>query len=858
MKRKSGILLFSVSLLALGCISLSACDNDDDDNTKKPTTGEPSVKLNGLDAYYTPSDTINWSNVTLTVTYADGVVNELTKGLFDVEPSELKEIQEFVLDTSSLYTYSISGSSIPEGNYDLYYYVRSNEPSDTTIYTGYLTSIIVAGSPTDVYEVESFKEPSFLTTYKRNLTRVNESNDGEESEFYEAPSVYTVGDDNPFKFHPTLELSYSDGSSSEHITPSNYAVEVTVTHAGTALDIDDNVFVSYNNFEFDFTENAVGETFTISVLPKYFTADWAGYKIDPVTMTVKVEDGWNAYSAIDLGRINLVDPNFKYEEYVEYYKSANDVFWSVDESTGASSFESRVYHEIWEEFLTSKEETNLELISGIYLHDDIKITNDDIPEDFIITEAEATANSSNYEDMVGSIRDGVIIYNHLMENNFTLNGNLFSLDASSLKWGMTRVDFSNNRLSYLSESNPTVSEGNSVLFCFDDAVPNTWFTELPNNGGQGFFTRPDDWPQYQAQILNLETEGNMNRSSGTVKDNDSELASGCMTFAKSTGANTVINNSIIKHYLVAGYAEKTEEAASFYCLEMDHVKVFDCYGCAFVVWCSSKSTISNSVVKRLGGPIVLIESAKESKESGEDGYNPGFQMSGFTIGDNVTIENPLSGSEAWFTIYGLNTYITYINMINDLFTGEKLFTLTVSGLSVDVASQGYGKTFYDSNNDNKFTIVEVTLDRYMDRGYDIYTDFTYQNQEFEYDAGMDLDSDDVDTHSLTYLINTYYNDSSVTSGFEGVIDNFPVFETNTGKIFAPNLKYSLGYSGGLVLNASLNFFDLDAYYNSSAESKNTDDYGITLTEEDTFAFMYLIYGNVILSIGFELYDYVAE
>ncbi|MCD8203891.1 MAG: hypothetical protein LUB56_02060, partial [Coprobacillus sp.] len=340
-------ILSVVSLLIVSAIGLASCDELDDliedtdktEQEKEEENKDFSVSINNLATYYLPTDTIAWEDVSLTLTFKDTSLNSitLTKGAFDTE--ELGEEDEFILYTSGLYELSIvAGDEIPEGNYSISYYLEyEGEP-----YTGYLMSVLINSYPEEVYTVYSFTEPEFIEKYAQNLKRVNSEEDALESEFYATPEYYEIGDDNPFIYQPELILwDGTYGYNEEGIImnleyPNTYSATASVTHLVDGeeeeVDLASNEYVSYSNFAFDFTEDAIGEVFTVTITLNNFTLDIHGHPIPSYSLTVKVEDGYNVYNAIDLGRMSLVDNEKLDEEGLsvsdfEYGESYYNIFY---------------------------------------------------------------------------------------------------------------------------------------------------------------------------------------------------------------------------------------------------------------------------------------------------------------------------------------------------------------------------------------------------------------------------------------------------------------------------------------------------------------------------------------------------
>ncbi|MCD8209651.1 MAG: hypothetical protein LUC31_02410 [Coprobacillus sp.] len=312
-------------------------DVEDSGNTGETSHGDFTVKLNGLNSWYYPDDEIDWSGVSLTLTYDDLTEVQLRNLEFDVDEAENEET-EAIINTAGLYAQSQRDTDMVEGTYAISYAFTY----DDVQYSSYILIVTVTYLPTSVYDVFSFEDPQLKITYEQNLQRVEYDMDNSaENQFYVAPDYYEVGDDNPFTFQPELWLynkttSQTEIPSSYHVNESVYLGESTEV-PNLKLDLDNNQYVSVSGFDFQFTEEAIGKVFTIVVELVGFNQDIASNPIQPITFTVKVQDGWNVYDALDLGRLNLVPDDF--DDGWSVYSSGTNADTSYDHM-GREYFES--------------------------------------------------------------------------------------------------------------------------------------------------------------------------------------------------------------------------------------------------------------------------------------------------------------------------------------------------------------------------------------------------------------------------------------------------------------------------------------------------------------------------------------
>ncbi len=856
---KKAKVLTLLSILTLSITALSSCDcgtfsdstnsskdesdyyvpqGDTPDNTKPNTTHEDveesgntgtvdhgsfTVSLNGLQSWYYPDDKIDWDEVSLTLNFEDKSVRTLSAVEFDVDEATNKDT-EAIIHTDGLYKYSQEGL-IPEDSYFIFYEFDYEEVH----YESYILMTTISYFPTEVYEVMEFLEPSSISTYKQNLTRVNDDlENGKESQFITSPEAYEVGDDNPFTLTPELWLWNKQTQMIE--LPSNYHTNISVSYNGEKLE-ENNIYASFSGFSVQFKEAAIDKEFTIDLTLEGFTNDLTGNPISPIELTVLVKDGYNVYDPIDLGRMSLVADKSTVSHFENYQSYHNATFFvpdSYDESGNVTEwhYEASGYYSYWEDFYESKGIEGATNVNGIFLHDNLTLTIYDVPEAFSISEEEAKANGvEDVADMVGSLRDDTPIYDHCMEDDFTFNGNLFKLDCSILTWGMTDSDSSG--FTYKTHTSKTWMEGSSVLFCIDG------YRKDPN--------KPT------CTIKNLEAVGNADPDayagkcdeSGTpyTEEHLAEMDSQSVQFCKSLGAHTVIDNIICKLFRGAYQSEKTRSDEQAF--EISHVKTYDCYSTAIVLWCSAKNNVSTSVFKRFGGCAVALTSATD--------YVEGYEYCGIDIADDVIIESEVSGTEPWFvnTLYlvysldlgQLGTFDLDLDLSGIVVTMFKEFDAFLSGGSYgDYPCLDYGKSFLKGGE--TFNFIAAMLDRSVLNP--LYTSMEYDG------GGIALDPTQEDEEgTYAYYARAFYNDTSVCrerGSSSGV--TMPLFTTNTGKMFAPILERS-----GSLLNYTYSEYLLDVkHYVDTGEMKDITETGNALTSEDTTVYIYYEY-NIIELLG---------
>jgi len=255
--------------------------------------------------------------------------------------------------------------------------------------------------------------PRFVTLYNNNI-KENENN--EEAEFFVRTNGYKVGDDNEFKFLPNITALDGEGNPVEvnkYKSVSTISIKENDTYQViTGLDRKKYVEVDEEASTYDFTEEAIGKTFKLSVYPASLTSSQMG-QIAKYTQTFEftVVDGYNVYSVAELSILNNEEP-----EIWESYKSVHNI-------------------------TTDK-------VAGVILHDNLQLKTSDFSsyyfyqstDDGVVTHASLGATEKERQEqyqnkaVVGTMKDNETFYyyNLAKDESFNIYGNYFTIDASTL------------------------------------------------------------------------------------------------------------------------------------------------------------------------------------------------------------------------------------------------------------------------------------------------------------------------------------------------------------------------------------------------------------------------------------------
>ncbi|MCD8200565.1 MAG: hypothetical protein LUD47_00640, partial [Clostridia bacterium] len=790
-------------VFACGCGLLSACTSDkknDGDGEKRIT----SVSTTGFDHFYTPGSEIDIDSLSVVVTYSDSTSKTLTEKLIDPEEDEGELEVYSVEDDDTSYTDAEEGETPEDYGEDTEEEETGSDdetPAEKSIFDGgaefalytdglyaclssgraaegeYAFSCLLAedmntydlgtvyiGEDITHFDVTLYEDPDFITEYEANLERCGDKED--DNEYVKETEEYCVGDDNGFVFVPKLTLS-DPHNKKLSFDQSVFDVDVSVyyedeeTGETVELNLEDNLYVEYADFSFDFTDVALGKLFTIEMELSDFDRDFAGLPLSPVTMTVRVCDGYNVYDALDLGHMNLVDSDPGYDNYVD--QLSKPVFWDNGSYVQIHTFD------VWKDFLKGKgePEDSLKATNGIFLHRDIDITSDDIPEDFFVGEEEAERNGVAYDDMIGCVRDSVYLYTHYMTDDFTLNGNLFTIDCSTLKYGLTSRKSSG--LKYYPEGDTAVATSNSALFEFCGRKDNSkdW-------------TKVDDSTRCLATMENVEIVGNMSNPNYKVSGKENGMAAGSLMMVESASSRLKTDNLICREFVMAIYTNNSN--TRYTASEIDNTKVFDCYNCGLYVYISANNYVKNSVFKRIGGPIVMCTSKTKMDNEHDDNYGYFFEA-GCEFDEDTILENYIAGDEAWFVSMDVTFIPVLLAWFDEFF--ERIGKTLYTGVSTSVGASG--EQVEASAVNLHFVAVDNGVGSSSDASKYLNCHFVYGDDEY-------MLSEDTYTKSELSNPDNFASTAEYNSGLSnyfmdhtnGYIGMYLIFSTNTGKIFTVN------------------------------------------------------------------------
>lgn len=454
-----------------------------------------------------------------------------------------------------------------------------------------------------------FQKPSSLVSFDSDNKNAGTSSYGDASfsgEFAVGGKTYVIGDDNEFRFVPKFSVLYDNGAVSE-LSAFYGIIEISVEKSGSYVALTTTAgegnMVSYYDGEtcvvtvdtynglYDFTDAAIGSKVKISVLPS--TERYIYNSFNAVVLEAKVIDAYNVYEAWQLS--------------------------VIDNNTDRTD---------WDEIKTANGIAGLN-VNGIVLHNDIKVTADDVPASFLLASTKDvvytnTATGATKKIPAGTkfLKDWTEVYYRNGTGDFVIQGNFFTIDTSEFPLVPSPGVF-----------------GKDSGFDYGNDFSNSTLIKFVTTA-QSSNPRPSDVAEIT--INNISMIGNAKRDN--YVDSVEKLASaGGLIFIKASHHSEVtINNSIGNSFFITYFPDGGGD------LTANNVKCYDSYQNAAMVWGESTLTFNNSFLDGCGGPVIIAQSVID------DDCHPTL------IVNNTVINTSLSGEEIWFTAVNATTVVGQI------------------------------------------------------------------------------------------------------------------------------------------------------------------------------------------------------
>ncbi|MFA7110107.1 MAG: hypothetical protein WC160_01135 [Bacilli bacterium] len=670
------------------------------------------VSLAGCDLV--PSDT--------STDYGELLSLEVTSGL----ESEYVRYTIVDLDEISITATFANGALTVEGS-DLTFSpenLDTNEIGEFEITITYLTeSVVWTYSVVDYEEIDNIGAPQFVVDYFANKAEKAKK----QTEFMDREQDFVVGDDNPFIFFPTIYAFTDDvpvnvtayhSVSTVKEKRSGEWVLLSGSELESVVEIDD--FAS----TYDFTEAAIGKEYQLTVRPygeKYATSpDYS------TSFEFRVEDGYNVYEQDDLVHFNN-------------------------------------YNSLWDSYRTDNEITPVS-INGIFFQNDIVIERDKLPDGFFYKESDVSSGDADYEWIIGSLRDGVDIYQRDIASGeeFVYSGNYFNLDYSSLPY-VVRVGDPKGELGSIISHSSLMRAG-----------------ILEDRASVGKFT-----------LKNLSVIGNANRSEDAAK-------TGGGMFLKTSSVEVNVYNTIITSCYTTIISE--------YCgkkVLIEKTRGYDSFSSLLYNWGVNDYKVKDSEFIGAGGPVIITDFVDQDGDG--EGYEP------HTVIEDSVLRAFATGFERWFQLVGATLQaVPYIHQL-----GSTTFP-AYGRTSITIPS-------YKDVAEPHFSIVGIIKDGSVET---LSTDPVKGRFQIDDKVGLDFEGDFMNTveNVLPGMPRFQSSDGqsailkmvSQTAGYlvdESEAQILPYIDTNqnyfTGEYM--NLYYNSGRGTG-YMGIMFELLDLDAQY----------------------------------------------
>ncbi|MBQ6730667.1 MAG: Ig-like domain-containing protein [Bacilli bacterium] len=496
--------------------------------------------------------------------------------------------------------------------------------------------------------LSALNQPLFYESYKRNtqdlddVENINGATELLATKYFKnvegKKDNYRVGADNAFKLNVTGKVTDDAGGdtvvSDPHVLVSIAKWDKTqskyVDLAGQ--DLAAYASIAADNKSVDFTDAAVDSLFKITIAAdkSYYAAVGDGYS--PVVLEVEVTKGINAYDKYDL-----------------------------------SVFDNR--NSDWATIRANNNKSEV-VTEGIVLHSDITIDNSDIPQSLKYSEAEVNEYISKFSTdfadwcakkevttaqgkdlLIGSVKDEVDIFRRYTlpnQENFNLEGNYFKINCSGIKqvYAFNGSIESGKVADQYSPDDPSkgCDGSHSQLFSINVDVGES----------DGYV------PGGAVNFKNVTIIGN-----GDLSDDDKYMG-GLITFKFNSITFTASNVLTSKSFTtfmpqLVRYSFASGATTS---MLIDRSKCYDSYNSMIYVWGNENNIVTNSVMKRAGGAIALLDEVNAADRSSETHGTPKVDCF------NVDLDNPVTGLEPWFVAHKATALVQMMEIFGDPTSGR--------------------------------------------------------------------------------------------------------------------------------------------------------------------------------------------
>ncbi len=420
---------------------------------------------------------------------------------------------------------------------------------------------------------------------------------------------YVVGDDNPFRF--SLKLTVLDGNTTTDISDYRSASTVYIKGSDTPLSGDElarYVLIDEDKNSFDFTEDAVGMSFTIATRPADIPE--SSYLQMTKSIDVTVVDGYNIYEAYELNYIT---------------NTAGFKFSSVN------SADKRNQLQVVDDFLKNEKGViRPEGIASIVMHNNLTIERTDLPSEFFL-------NNDRSNDLYEIY--AIFLHFATAENKeFAIHGNYFSIHSHKLPNIVTE-----------GVGNQKDMASDTALFSFDCAEAH-----------DKYFNHKE----YSTKINNLMVVDNEPQSDNI--ENGTKSLYGLVGI-RTKWQVTELNNIKLQSFLI-----NLQASGDYQTIYLNESVLYNSWQSHIQLLSSNPLqsaneeplpkgeyprltlNINNSYISQCGGPAIIMNTNSPQHNSNK---HSGSEVN---ISKNSTVESWVTGDEAWFKSLGLSSIVEII------------------------------------------------------------------------------------------------------------------------------------------------------------------------------------------------------
>ena len=595
--RKNFAKILTAISLVVSLLLLASCFGNGGALTRTSFT----VDRSSIKTYYLIGEEIDFSGIKATAKYSDAALNKVYT------------YDELTITYADDITATVGEKEVT---------VSFDDPNllDKAVTTVKITVTEEPEIPEDeILTVVQFDKPLSILAFESANANAGKNAYGSSSfasEFAVGNQIYIIGNENEFKLKPLFAVlneeldivELADFFSVVTISiekDGEYAELTKVNGEGNISEYydGDTIIATVNTYTgtYNFSANAADAKVKISVLP---SADHYETDESPIVLEAKIINAYNVYEAWQLA--------------------------VIDNKNAA-----------WD---TKKEEHGIKglNVSGIVLHCDIDLTENDVPAEFFYVSDKDVVytDKSNPSDIKTVTKpaeskylvDGTFIYDRTGAGDFTIQGNLFTIDVSSFPIIASPAVFGAD-----AQKDYGSDYSNASLFRFETVVWDVYAAAKT--------TTPADVAE--VTVNNLSFIGNAKRNNYEDSDGNLVSAGGLIFFKSSHFTKTTMNNIIGNSGFITYFVDYGAE------LHVSNAKCYDSYQNAAFAFANTLLTVTDSFINGCGGPIAITQSVVDY------GTYP------VTVFTNTIAETHLTGGELWFHAVGATAIIDGVKALGN-------------------------------------------------------------------------------------------------------------------------------------------------------------------------------------------------